>query len=325
MVGDPRTATQGTAAAGNGQGNAAQVTPLLGFAASVDPYWAAGWTGTVVSSPHNDPDTGLPRPPTSKIPHYGHTGIGKPDPTADEVERWKKLSPLHNLLLRLTTTLGGLDVDAYGDKTGAKTYAECVKRWGKLPSAWRSTARIDDPLSGIYLFEIDDGVLLRGEISFKGPDIGDIEIIQHHHRTVSAWGSTHPKLGTLYRWFDPDGALTPEGTVPPVTGHNRLPDNWVENLRNTAANRNRERAPKTARQRDNDLPTYDIHAALTNGAPNGKVGTRLTQAVYDLRTAESGKRHNIVRDHVMALMSYGAKGAPGVKFAVAELERVLWR
>jgi len=22
--------------------------------------------------------------------------------------------------------------------------------------------------------------------------------------------------------------------VPPVTGHNRLPDNWVENLRNTA-------------------------------------------------------------------------------------------
>jgi len=62
--------------------------------------------------------------------------------------------------------------------------------------------------------------------------------------------------------------------------------------------------------------------ALTNGAPNGKAGTRLTQAVYDLRTAESGKRHNIVRDHVMALMSYGAKGAPGVKFAVAELERV---
>src|SRR6476659_1422963 len=78
MVGDPRTATQGTAAAGNGQGNAAQVTPLLGFAASVDPYWAADWTGTVVSSPHNDPDTGLPRPPTSKIPHYGHTGIANP-------------------------------------------------------------------------------------------------------------------------------------------------------------------------------------------------------------------------------------------------------
>ena len=77
MVGDPRTATQGTAAAGNGQGNAAQVTPLLGFAASVDPYWAAGWTGTVVSSPHNDPDTGLPRPPTSKIPHYGHNRVSK--------------------------------------------------------------------------------------------------------------------------------------------------------------------------------------------------------------------------------------------------------
>jgi hypothetical protein len=322
MVGDPRTATQGTAAAGNGQGNAAQVTPLLGFAASVDAYSTAGWIGTVVSSPGIDRDTGLPRPPTAKIPHYGHTGIGKPDPTADQIEQWKKNYPLYNLLLRLATTQAGLDFDAYGDKTGKATHAEGVKRWGKLPPAWRSTARIDDPLSGIYLYEIDDGVILRGELSFKDLDIGDVEIIQHHHRTVCAWGSTHPKLGRLYRWFDPDGALTPEGTVPPATGHPRLPDAWVDGLRNTKANRNRERPPKTPRQRDNDLPLYDIDIALTDGMPNAKISTRLTQAIYDLRTADPGKRHNIVRDHVMALMSYGAKGAPGVKFSIAELERV---
>ena len=46
--------------------------------------------------------------------------------------------------------------------------------------------------------------MLRGEISFKDLDIGDIEIIQHHHRTVCAWGSTHAS---------PDGCTG--GSIPP--------------------------------------------------------------------------------------------------------------
>jgi hypothetical protein len=55
------------------------------------------------------------------------------------------------------------------------------------------------------------GVFFRSVIRFKELGLGDIEIIQPHHRYVTAWPSIHPKTGQQYRWISPDGTLLPEG------------------------------------------------------------------------------------------------------------------
>lgn len=175
------------------------------FARGVDIYRAAGWKGTIPSWNRGD-----------KRPLAGFTGYNGGYPDDAQIEEWKHTYPGSNLLLRLTPDLIGIDFDAYDNKTGAKTWDECEKRWGPMPPAWRSTSRIDDPVSGIYIFRIPVGFRARGEIAFKELGIGDVELIQHHHRTAAVWPSVHPKTGKLYRWFNPHEELVDEGVVPHV-------------------------------------------------------------------------------------------------------------
>jgi hypothetical protein len=87
-------------------------------------------------------------------------------------------------MLRVHYGLVGIDVDAYDTKTGGQTLKEAETRWGPLPTTYRSSARDDDPVSGIRIFRVPEGVLFKGVIKFDELAIGDIEIVQPHHRFI---------------------------------------------------------------------------------------------------------------------------------------------
>jgi hypothetical protein len=111
------------------------------------------------------------------------------------------------------------DIDGYGDKTGGKTLQVAQSRWGELPETWINSSRHhEDPVSGHRFFRIPQGVKLDGVISFPELGIGDIEIIQHHHRYAVVYPSIHPS-GSRYRWKDPEGKLTVE-----VPGPDQFPE-----------------------------------------------------------------------------------------------------
>src|ERR1700758_2304732 len=101
-------------------------------------YREAGWRGV------------LPLPPAAKSPPpKGFTGYDGSWPTTAQVEEWVALRPSDsNLMLRVEHGVVGIDVDAYGSKTGAQTLKQAEARWGSLPPTFRSSARSEDRLSG---------------------------------------------------------------------------------------------------------------------------------------------------------------------------------
>ena len=166
-------------------------------------------------------------------------------------------------------------------------------------------------------------MLFRGKIAFPELGIGDIEIIQPHHRVVIAWPSIHPKTGQQYRWFGPDGTLLPEGQVPRVEDLAELPEAWVTGLSRDSV---REEvfdgsAPNRPREEDAvvDEEVYNRLAHLVdNGMPDAVVTARLEKALLEL-TAGSGSRYDTTRDHVAALMRFHSWGRTGVPKALAQL------
>jgi len=115
------------------------------------------------------------------------------------------------------------------------------------------------------------GAYFRGVIGFKELGIGDIEIVQPHHRVVIAWPSIHPKTGQQYRWFGPDGTLLAEGEVPRVEDLPELPERWVAQLAKDSV---REEffdgsAPNRSRGAMVDEQVYQQLMQLTdNGVPD---------------------------------------------------------
>jgi hypothetical protein len=92
----------------------------------------------------------------------------------------------------------GIDTDAYEPKTGGRTLKVAESRWGPLPPTYRSSSRLEDEVSGIRVFRVPVGVFFRSVIQFKDLGIGDIEIIQPHHRVVIAWPSIHPDYAEVF-------------------------------------------------------------------------------------------------------------------------------
>ena len=88
----------------------------------------------------------------------------------------------------------GIDTDHYGAKRGGDTLAEGENCWGLLPPTYTSTSR-DDGISKIRLYRIPKGVKLAGVITFPELGLGDVEIIQPHHRYLVCWPSIHPDTG----------------------------------------------------------------------------------------------------------------------------------
>ncbi len=276
-------------------------------------YRAAGWHGV------------LPLPPAQKFPPpTGFTGHDGAWPTENQIAAWVADRPAEaNLMLRVNYGLIGVDVDAYDTKTGGRTLKEAESRWGPLPPTYRSSARSDDSTSGIRLFRVPEGALFRGMLKFVDLGIGDIEIVQPHHRFVVAWPSINPKNSQRYRWYEPDGSLMPEGVVPRVEDLPELPPEWIEALSRDAV---REAvfdgsAPnRTTAQREkiNEELYQRLIGLQDDRAPDRVVAARLEDALRDL-TDGTGSRYDTTRDHVAGLMRLQAVGRVGVPTALAQL------
>jgi len=250
----PRTNTQDTAIYRRG-------APL---------YRAAGWAGVCPL-----------RARTKTPPPTGFTGWQGVDPDDEQIETWIRTQrALANLMLRLSPGQLGIDVDDYEGKNGGKTLAEAIRRWWPLPPTYRNSARADDPVSGHLLYAVPQDLVTIGDIKFGegAGEIGDIELIQPHHRFVVCWPSVHPKTGQRYRWYAPDGSLMPEGEVPRADDLPELPEAWVEGLR-----KKQPSPPHKARQqRDRQVTGYDLSDAMTPGEASPSVLHTLKNALRDL-------------------------------------------
>lgn len=289
---------------------------VIGYAVAASTYWEAGWRGILPlrrgckgGSEANLPvvhcDKHRPkasRSGTMSCPDCVHyTGYAAIDPSFPDVLQWAETRPTDNLCLHLPDGIIGIDVDAYGAKTGAAALLEAIKRWGPLPPTTRSTSR-EDPVSGIRLYTVPAGTLLEDTITFPELGIGDIELIQRHHRYVVCWPSIHPE-NRLYWWRDDATQYT---SIPNPAALAQLPQAWIDGLKVT---------PRSLS--DN----YDIQVALTGGEASPAVRTRFTQAVKELNLPGSS-RHDTALRHVMAMLRLGKNGEPGVEPTLVLLREV---
>ena len=295
---------------GANENNIPQLYPsATGYADACEMYWELGWRGV------------LPLKPGSKYPPpSGFTGAGKPEPTREQLDSWARSATYREggLCLRLPDGVIGVDVDAYGKKTGTDTLEEAEKRWGRLPPTVRSTSR-DDGVSGIRLYKIPPGTKLAGGIKFAELEIGDIDIIQSHHRYLVCAPSIHPE-GRPYKWFDEQTG--DEVALPPSPGElPELPSAWVEASRADAAHSGTGPKPGAgAGSRSVDRgPSYDVTEAMTAGPPSPKVATRLALGLHELDVGLS--RHDTMLAHTLALLRYGKNGEAGVGLALQTLYR----
>jgi bifunctional DNA primase/polymerase-like protein len=262
-------------AAGNGRSAGSQDNPNptdwetgspYGSAASV--YRSHGWVGV------------LPLPPRrKKAPPSGYTGADGIDPSAVVVEQWVRECAGGNLGLRLPLGWVGIDVDAYGDKQGAKTLAELESRLGSLPATVTSSSRDDDPISGIRLFRavLPPGREWRGDL---GRESG-VEIIHHGYGYVVAWPSIHPE-GRVYRWRN-----TP--SVPAMGDCAELPPAWIDELSEPIV---AARANGTARGHGRREFTYEQAVEFCQ------------PAIQALRDAREGERNNRLNDAALTLSHF---------------------
>ena len=260
---------------------------MAGYGDTYDVYRALNWTGILYL-----------RADTKDPPPDGFTGYDGRDPSYADMYTWGQDHPGGNLALRLADGIIGIDVDNYRKKTGAKTLAEAEKRLGALPSSYRSTNR-NDGVSGIRLFKVPPGTVLRDRIGFPELGLGGIEIIQRHHRYVTAWPSWHPEK-RQYRWIDESDGSTMD--VPPMPASlPDLPQKWIDELSVT----------NNGVELGNEV--YDVNLAFIDGEPSDKVAQRLSKALAD---AAGQNRHDDTRDNVLTLLRYGKNGETGVKIAL---------
>jgi hypothetical protein len=198
----------------------------------------------------------------------GYTGHEGAPVTTAEVGRWIHDFGQANVTLRLPAGVIGIDVDAYDERAGARTLALAEELWGPLPPAWTLTSR-DDGVSGIRLFRVEPGLLLKTQLVLEGS--GGIEIIQRHHRYVTVPGSIHATTGQPYRWVAPDGRESPESPPPGAVGP--LPDAWAAGLAAT------DRHPAGVATPGAANGASELMAGLPGGEPDARVERTLGRAV----------------------------------------------
>lgn len=266
----------------------------LGYADAAEVYWERGWRGILPLS------RGTKWPPPK-----GYTGYDGADPSYADLLQWAEAYPQGNICLRLPDGVVGIDVDAYGAKTGGAAFAEAVRRWGPLPEGPQSSSREDDLTSGLRLFRVPPGTLLEQIIVFPEMAIGDIEVIQRHHRYVVCWPSIHPE-GRGYWWRNSQGQIL---GVPELDDIPELPQRWLDGLK------------MTPRSLEFTGQAYDTRQALTPGEPSPTVAARTTQAIKELNLPGMS-RHDTCLRHVLAILRLGAEGQPGVDKTLMLLREV---
>lgn len=166
----------------------------------------------------------------------GYSGWDGAYPDVATLRGWIKRYAGADLVLRMSPTVIGLDVDTYTierngkkiTKDGTATLTRLVKKLGDLPDTYISTSRYpEDQESGIRFFRVPEGAVF-----ISGLD--GIDVIQAHHRFARVWPSASEKNGRVKRWYSeqPDGSWTelPEGSVPAPDALPDLPDAWLSEL-----------------------------------------------------------------------------------------------
>lgn len=188
------------------------------FARAAHIYRQAGWHGTLPLGS---------RPGVKYPPPSGWTGHGAPYPSAADVAAWSETHGDRNIGLRMPPSVIGLDVDDYGDKTGAATLAQLELNFGPLPPTWVSSAR--PAPSGIRFYRVPHE--RAGVINWPGEAGKFIEIIQPGHRYAVVWPSTNPEAaGAEYRWRHENGDHYDPTDVPGPDDLPTLPVRWIEGL-----------------------------------------------------------------------------------------------
>lgn len=265
------------------------------YGAAADGYWSAGWRGI------------LPLPPRmKKPPPNGYTGYDAMEPSYPDIMAWIEDHPDGNLALHLPRGVIGLDVDAYGAKTGEATFIEALNRWGALPPTVRSTSR-PDGVSGIRLYRVQPEIQLRTEIKFPEQNVANIEVIQFTHRYVVSWPSIHPDTKATYEWLDESGAVV---GIPNIEDLPWLPQRWVDGLR-----------VEQITEITNRVNPFDALKGLPSGPMSKAVSDCFVAAVKHLDT-DPGSRHDAAMRDVMRLLRLGEQGETGVPLALNEFGKV---
>lgn len=259
-------------------------------------YWAAGWRGVV------------PLPVARKgPPPSGYTGWAGITPSGADVQAWcDGPQAAGNIGLRLPRGVYGLDVDAYGSKSGGAALEALQAALGPLPATWCVTSRTDG-VSGIRVFraELPEGRRWRDEPAGHG---AGIEAIHFGHRYAVVWPSKHPEGGT-YIWADhTDGRPV---AVPSPERLPELPAAWVEALSEPGEIASGEAAGHG--------DTVAAVQAMREGDACDRVGEASARALDRLRQASDGAAlHPAARDGTHELVRLGHEGHIGARRALAE-------
>lgn len=153
---------------------------------------------------------------------------------------------------------------------------------------------------------------MSGQLGFPELGLGHVEVLQPGHRYAVVAPSINGQTGQVYRWYAPDGT---EMDVPPaVEDLPELPARWVEELR-VKPHKGVGR-PRTVAENP-IADQFDVTDALTDGPMSELVRARLGRALVEVHGP--GCRHDVVRNHALALLGMGNQGQPGVNEALTVL------
>lgn len=260
-------------------------------------WWAAGWEGVV------------PLGARAKWPPpAGRTGWAGVDPSYADVYAWAAgPEGAGNIALRLPRGVYGLDVDAYGTKTGGEALAALEAQYGPLPDTWVLTSR-DDGRSGIRLFRatLPEGRRWKNEPGGHGRGI---ESIHFGHRYAVTWPSVHPS-GSTYVLRSSRSWEVHEGAV----AASELPElavAWIDGLS--------EPGEIVSGSAASDQATRDGVAAFRDGDACEVVRRALARALERVRGAVSGDAlHPAGLESVHELARLGHEGHAGVRQALTQ-------
>lgn len=304
-VSDPRLRTQtGTTRGHNSDGSK---PTAVGYGAAATAYLENGYTPL--------PLTGAGKGETP----VGATGYNGVAVTPALVQEWAKRYRSDGLCVRMDG-LVGIDVDAYGDKTGGATLAALEAIYGELPATVRVSSRLDEPsydgVSGIRLFRLPERMLpLERKRVWRDPGAG-IELIRRAMRQVNSWPTLHAGTGRVYGWMHEDVELVVHAALPPVASLPELPEAWLPALMTEGLSVEDALAGVDAVSGGRaDVPGE----WLTDGAPCAAVARVLDGAMSQL-SAPTMSRHDAMLPKVTALLRLGEQGHRGVEAALDTLE-----
>lgn len=269
---------------------------MTGFAQFAFKYAEEGWTPLPL--PHRE----------KELPPTGYTGFTGVRPSGADLQAWSEGNPNGNICLHLRDRLVGIDVDAYGIKSGEATFNEAMRRWGPLPPTVISTSRTDW-VSGIRIYRLPADLPEEYELEtiIKFPELGisNIEILQKKHRYAVVYPSIHPDTKMEYRWYNSDWEQLDR--IPSLEDIPELPPPWVEGLTSRAS-------AKITEHGDPD----SFISNLPQGPMSKTVMDGLHQAMKDLDT-EPGSRHDATVKSVLRLLRMADDGETGVSEALRVL------